>query len=814
MQLRFRIRPDQRAPASDQQAMADDPPPSASPVQPIKKVGCSDALSGGSSAPLAPSPSPPSHPTGFAGARVNKRPREADDLHDVPTEDEEKKSSSSPSPVSPGVPSSLQDDDSDMVNVPSPAPATSASAPTASMTSSSADASNATKTFVSVQARHDTLVTRAGIDCRSKDMLLVSVRVQANHPDGTPTIARQQYGTTDEMKRQCAIRFIGSKTGLDIQCPAVPKYLLHRGEFNDEVMNTLTPAQVVWHEDLMHRATLHFDVVRGENTDPESLAEVCEWLWAHLIKATGPAAANAASVSESSTLPLWTDPASITKSWADLLRPVGTRIISDRRPASDSNVPFHAYQLLLQGANKLLTHIIACQFASYSLLRAQAPEVAKEWDQLLRPDIVGRTKNNTANKTDSSPSDSDDDGWQQSRTTQRRAQQQLRRARSLPKRVAAFNSKYMIVGKVANAFHGETGLPLLALSTTIRIRAWQERYTSCLVGNFESMGCDVTDLRADPTFMKMSTGIPGLTPPNAAWCVNQHNGGADCTIFIREDSRDLLPTLNAKVKALFPQSTPQLSIKCSIQEANVYGRVLRNTPLRNVFLNDQMPVVRSPTSTRPKGGAMIASMLLPQSPPAPGSWAAAVLQGVKRFPDTPTLDHRPKKRQPAVAQSPPTQPQQQQQQQQQRPKQQSASEHVQPSPPSTQVPSNRPSNPDIRMSAAWQELMARNAEMEQRLDSMSAASASLMETITRNLDAVVAQLNDQRQALTAGMASMANQLAAQTTINDQFRLTLATIAQKLGLTEGMGVPLMTALPAMNSASASPARQNGSAVRNG
>jgi uncharacterized protein YlxW (UPF0749 family) len=118
------------------------------------------------------------------------------------------------------------------------------------------------------------------------------------------------------------------------------------------------------------------------------------------------------------------------------------------------------------------------------------------------------------------------------------------------------------------------------------------------------------------------------------------------------------------------------------------------------------------------------------------------------------------------------------------------------------------------MSAAWQELMARNAEMEQRLDSMSAASASLMETITRNLDAVVAQLNDQRQALTAGMASMANQLAAQTTINDQFRLTLATIAQKLGLTEGMGVPLMTALPAMNSASASPARQNGSAVRNG
>jgi DUF1365 family protein len=119
------------------------------------------------------------------------------------------------------------------------------------------------------------------------------------------------------------------------------------------------------------------------------------------------------------------------------------------------------------------------------------------------------------------------------------------------------------------------------------------------------------------------------------------------------------------------------------------------------------------------------------------------------------------------------------------------------------------------MSAAWQELMARNVEMEQRLNAMSAKSASLMETLTRNLDAVVTQLDDQRQAFTAALASVTNQLAAQALRNDQFSVIIETIAQKLGITApGTGVPLMTVSPAMNSASASPARQNGSAVRNG
>ena len=265
-----------------------------------------------------------------------------------------------------------------------------------------------------------------------------------------------------------------------------------------------------------------------------------------------------------------------------------------------------------------------------------APEATREWDKLL---LVDEALDNP-DKTDSSSSDSDD-GWQQSKSGKRRIQQRLRRTRSLPKRVADFRSKHM-TGKLIDRFYGDTGLPLLALSTTIRIRAWQERYTSCLVDNFESMGCDVSDLQADPKFVKMSTSIPGLTPPTAAWCVNQHNGGADVTIFIREDSKDLLPTLNAKVQMLFPSVTPQLRIKCSIQETNTYGRVVRNAPLRNIFLNDQVPVTRRQVPAQRRAGA--ASTTANQPPPPPGSWAAAVLHGVKRLPTSHTLDHRPKKK--------------------------------------------------------------------------------------------------------------------------------------------------------------------------
>ena len=135
--------------------------------------------------------------------------------------------------------------------------------------------------------------------------------------------------------------------------------MLSGAEYDNAIATQLTPAQVVWHEELVHKANIHFGVVRGESGNEEDLADVCEWLWSHLIKATGSGAVNATAAS--SVSPLWSDAASVSTSWAELLCPVGSRIIRDRRPLVDSKDPFHSYQLLLQGANKQVTHILACQ---------------------------------------------------------------------------------------------------------------------------------------------------------------------------------------------------------------------------------------------------------------------------------------------------------------------------------------------------------------------------------------------------------------------------------------------------------------------
>ena len=106
MDQRFRTRSDQGAPASDQQAMAVDPPPSASVVQPIKKMGHNGALSGVSIPAIAPTTSPPPHFMDTAEVRSNKRPRDVTDVDSQTAEVEEKKSPSSSSSSSSSVSSS------------------------------------------------------------------------------------------------------------------------------------------------------------------------------------------------------------------------------------------------------------------------------------------------------------------------------------------------------------------------------------------------------------------------------------------------------------------------------------------------------------------------------------------------------------------------------------------------------------------------------------------------------------------------------------------------------------------------------------
>jgi hypothetical protein len=175
-----------------------------------------------------------------------------------------------------------------------------------------------------------------------------------------------------------------------------------------------------------------------------------------------------------------------------------------------------------------------------------------------------------------------------------------------------------------------------------------------------------------------------------------------------------------------------------------------------------------------------------------------VIQGVKRLPDTSNLNHRQRKK-TLTEENAPSTPQKQQQKQQQKP-----SQLLQPSTPAQYTTSNTTPTPDIRLSPEWHALVARNAEMEKRLDALNTTSASVLQTLTRNLDTVMAQLADQQRASTNIVQHMLAQFETQAMMNNYFTATLASIAQKLGVT--VAVAPSTSLPQQTGAALTPTPQ--------
>ena len=226
--------------------------------------------------------------------------------------------------------------------------------------------------FVPSFVRRDTQLQQAGIDCRSSDTLVIDIRVLAAHPAGTPIISSLQYRSNEEARRDCAVSFIEKDTGLAMVCPTVPQYLTLRGVEFDAVVAGLSPEQRAWHDQLVEQARLSFGTVRDSSCADGDKLDACEWVWEHLGRATGVGA------TIDSAAALWASPSSHAATWDLLLRHLGTSILADKCPAAGSTVGVHSYTLRLQGANPLLTHVLACQFSSYALLSGEVPAIMKE----------------------------------------------------------------------------------------------------------------------------------------------------------------------------------------------------------------------------------------------------------------------------------------------------------------------------------------------------------------------------------------------------------------------------------------------------
>ena len=382
MSGKMRIRTDPKAPASDRQAMAIDSTPSAS---------SNDALSVASSPPSASTPSVPSASPPTAGTSSpqvvpprSKRPRphQSDEVIDVDNDEKAGPSSSPSSVASSSLPPSGGSALGGQSSLPSVAQtASNAAGPQDSSSSGTLPPVNAgsTMSFVPSFVRRDTLLQQAGIDSRSDDTLVVDVQVLAAHHAGTPVISSLQYRSNEEARRDCAVSFIKKDTGLAMVCPVVPQYLTLRGGDFDAAIAKLSPEQRVWHDQLVEQARLSFDTVRDNSCSDGDKLDACEWVWQHLGRATGVGPPSDVAA------PLWASPSSHVATWGLLLKYLGTSIMTDKCPAAGSTSSVHSYTLRVQGANRLLTHVLACQFSSYALLRSEAPEITKEWQALLLP---------------------------------------------------------------------------------------------------------------------------------------------------------------------------------------------------------------------------------------------------------------------------------------------------------------------------------------------------------------------------------------------------------------------------------------------
>ena len=112
--------------------------------------------------------------------------------------------------------------------------------------------------------------------------------------------------------------------------------------------------------------------MRDDSPNDAARLDACEWLWKHLAHGTGvDASSDAAAL-------LWPSSSAHVSTWDALLPLAGTSILRDTRPAPGSTDGVHSYTVRLQGANILLTHVLACVFSSYALLRGEVPEMTKE----------------------------------------------------------------------------------------------------------------------------------------------------------------------------------------------------------------------------------------------------------------------------------------------------------------------------------------------------------------------------------------------------------------------------------------------------
>jgi len=310
-----------------------------------------------------------------------------------------------------------------------------------------------------------------------------------------------------------------------------------------------------------------------------------------------------------------------------------------------------------------------------------------------------------------------------------------------------------------------------------------------VLDRFESLGCNSADLQADMLFQRLSTSVPGLCPPNAAWVVNQQPGHARVTLYLRDDPQvlDLVSTINPVAEQLFPGTQPRISARVSYHPKEANGRIQYGKQV-HIPLTDPQPA--APKQTHARTWASLPSPTASASSLPSGSWAALVLNGGKRIAESAALNHRPRKHakpqdsharggSPSAG-SPPSAASKPHQQHKQQNK-----PHGQLQPATTPVASKAAASAalpvvDFQQSTAWKDMLARSAALEQRLEQMQTASSAMFATMTRQMESLTALVENQQRDTMASFTRSLDTIVAQLTarLETQFHALTAGFSQQ------------------------------------
>jgi len=332
----------------------------------------------------------------------------------------------------------------------------------------------------------------------------------------------------------------------------------------------------------------------------------------------------------------------LTSDWRQILAP-RTSILSSQGPAQRtskaSSKSHYSYELVLHGATPEATYIIACAIASFGLVRLVSPQITSAVSKIL----ASADSDSAAESTESSE---DDGEWRRQRGRRNRADRVNRRAeQGVRRKFTELAGSPVMIGMDAQ-YRQHTQLPLLALATKISMRPMLQPYISCIIDNWQSLGCNIHDLENDPIFKRIIQSRPQFAHPSAFWAVTQRIGNAVASVWIREEHKELLVQLNSTARTVVALPQASLRVACTVVRKSKRGRVDYDSAIK-IFLTDPTKVNPPVTQQRPSPPPA------PSPAPAtvPGSYAARLAEGIRRAAQNSSLNHRPRKSRRANAQS-------------------------------------------------------------------------------------------------------------------------------------------------------------------